>query len=139
MSRLYLDACSIIYLLEASSPFHRIVTEELLQHRVDPTAVLVTSRLSRLECRSKPLREKNTNLLATYEAFFAADRMLIAELTSDVIERATVLRARYGLKTPDALHLATAIIEKADSFLTGDTSLARCTEVPVKILAARTE
>jgi predicted nucleic acid-binding protein len=40
--------------------------------------------------------------------------------------RATELRAAHGLKTPDAIHLATAIEERADLFLTGDANLARC-------------
>lgn len=56
------------------------------------------------------------------------------EITAGVIEQATGLRARYGLKTPDAIHVATAIEEHADVFLTGDAALARCTEVNVEVL-----
>jgi predicted nucleic acid-binding protein len=51
-----------------------------------------------------------------------------------VLERATDLRARYGFKTPDAIHLATAIEEHVDLFLTGDTALARCREVQVEVI-----
>jgi len=60
----------------------------------------------------------------------------LVDITSEVIERATGLRAGYGFKTPDAIHLASAIEEKADIFLTGDESLVRCREVAVEILRA---
>jgi predicted nucleic acid-binding protein len=134
VSRLYLDTCCIIYLIEASSPFHGVVAARLRLHSADPTATLVTSRLSRLECRTKPLRMNDTSLLADYERFFAARRLVVAELSAVVVERATELRARYGFKTPDALHLATAVVERASTFLTGDGALARCSELRVEVV-----
>jgi uncharacterized protein len=82
VSRLYLDTCCIIYLIEASSPFHGVVAARLRLHNADPTATLVTSRLSRLECRTKPLRMNDTSLLADYERFFAARRLVVAELSA---------------------------------------------------------
>ena len=56
------------------------------------------------------------------------------EITAEIVASATTLRARYGFKTPDAIHLASAIGEKADVFLTGDSSLARCTDIAVEVL-----
>ena len=44
------------------------------------------------------------------------------------------LRARHNFKTPDAIHLATAIEEKADVFLTGDVTLARCSDIQVDLI-----
>jgi predicted nucleic acid-binding protein len=70
-------------------------------------------------------------LLAAYEAFFEWSAVTVAEVTSSVIERATDLRARYGLKTPDAIHMATAIDLHADLVLTGDRDLARCPGIKV--------
>ena len=51
-----------------------------------------------------------------------------------IIDLATELRVRYSFKTPDAIHLATAIEAKADRFLTGDHQLARCKELTVDAL-----
>lgn len=65
---------------------------------------------------------------------FTQGLIKVADITSSVIDRATELRARYGLKTFDAIHLAMAIEEHADLFLTGDTTLTRCTEVKVEVL-----
>lgn len=95
---------------------------------------LATSRLTRLECRSKPLSLGDLITLAQFDVFFAGIELIIVELTPSVVERATELRALYHLKTPDAIHCATALEVGASAFLTGDRSLIRCLEVPVEIL-----
>ncbi len=95
---------------------------------------LVTSRLSRLECRSKPLKAGQLATLAQFDVFFYGVEVVMPDVSAAVIERATELRAKYNLKTPDALHYATAINVGATVFLTGDRALSRCTEVPVEVL-----
>jgi len=134
MSRVYLDASTIIYLVEAESPFHAAATQSVARFRNDPESQLVTSRLSCLECRTKPIREADVDLVAKYDAFFRQRRLVVVEVTAAIIERATLLRARDRFKTPDAIHIATAIEEKADLFLTGDEDLKRCSELTVDIL-----
>jgi predicted nucleic acid-binding protein len=95
---------------------------------------LVTSRLTRLECRSKPLRAGHLATLAQFDVFFAGAELVLVKVGTAVVERATGLRARYNLKTPDALHYATAVEVGATVFLTGDRTLSRCSEVPVEVL-----
>ncbi len=51
-----------------------------------------------------------------------------------MVELATELRARHGFKTPDALHIATALDASADVFVTGDRALERCPGIQVSIL-----
>ncbi|MBK6536177.1 MAG: type II toxin-antitoxin system VapC family toxin [Deltaproteobacteria bacterium] len=128
VNRLYLDACAIIYLVEAVDPFHAHVARRLQLHGAGGESDVVTSLLSRLECRTRPLRDNDEKLIG---------RLVLSELSPGVIERATVLRARHGFKTPDALHLASAIEMGASVFLTGDRTLARCDEINVEIIEAR--
>lgn len=134
MKRLYLDASCIIYLTEGSSAFTTPTRERIIAHLNASTSRLVTSRLSRLECRVQPLREQNAAALADYDDFFGGERLDVIDVNAAVIERATDLRARYSFKTPDALHLATAIVQNADAVLTGDATWQRCTEIPVEII-----
>ena len=131
MSRAYLDACAIIYLIEGVRLVQQVVTAKLSQCHA---TALITARLSRLECRVLPFKNNDTALLSTYNSFFSAAGMSIGELTPDVIERATEIRVTYGFKTPDALHLASAIEEKADVFITGDSKLAKCMEIRVEVV-----
>lgn len=132
MASIYLDACCFIYLVEGE-PEWRTVVEQRLRN-LDPLSKLITSQLTRLECRTKPMREGNRALLERYEALFAADRVAVLDVSEHVIDRATDLRARYGFKTPDAIHLATAIEFSAAEFWTGDATLSRCTDIAVTLL-----
>ena len=136
VNRIYLDACSIIYLVEAASPFHSVIVERLSRIRAEPASRLITSRLSLLECRVNPLKRNDKQLLAAYDRFFAAERMLVIEISAEVVARAATLRALYGFKTPDAIHLASAIEAQVDLFLTGDSSLVKCPDLNVELLTS---
>jgi predicted nucleic acid-binding protein len=129
----YLDACCFIYLVEGHPSWRSVVEGRIRQ--LDPTARLVTSQLSRLECRTKPMRDDDKALLDRYDGLFAANRVAVFEVTAAIIDRATAIRARFGFKAPDAIHLATALDSGASALWTGDASLARCTDVTTVVLA----
>lgn len=130
---IYLDANVVIRLVEGDAAALAPLAARLAPSLGVPGS-LVTSRLTRLECRSKPLRTGDRATLSQYDVFFAGVELVMAELSPAVVERATELRARYNLKSPDALHYATAVEVGAAVFLTGDRGLARCSEVPVEVL-----
>jgi len=128
----YLDANCIIYAIEGASPLRETVLAKIAPG--GRATKLMTSRLSRLECRVKPMKDGNADLMKDYDLFFTSTDLRITEITAAVIETATELRAKYGLRTPDALHLATAIVESAEVFLTGDKQLTRCKEIRVDLV-----
>jgi predicted nucleic acid-binding protein len=132
--KLYLDANGIIYSIENVSPFRETVWAQIDLAEKSLDGLILTSRLSRLECRNAPLRKGQLDLLAIYDQFFTRRPVRVLEISAPIIERATELRARYNFRTPDAIHLASAIDSQADVFLTGDKDLMRCTEVAVTIL-----
>jgi len=132
--RLYLDANPIIYSIEGVPDF-RTSALAWIERAEAPDGAVITSRLSRLECRVRPLRDGNTELLARFEGFFAREGLELAEITAEVVETATALRAAHGFRPPDAIHLATALLAQADVFLTGDRNLARCPGLKVEVLA----
>jgi len=132
--RLYLDASSIIYSIEGVPEFRQATLRWIEQAEAAEAGALVTSRFSRLECRVKPLRDADADTLAHYEGFFARADLVLVEVSADVIEHATELRARYNVRSPDAIHLASAPREHADVFVTGDRQLRRCTEVKVEVV-----
>ena len=130
MVRVYLDAAPVIYAVEQVPGYGAAVDARLAAPGVAP----VTSGLTRLECRVKPLREGDGALLAGFDAFFA-DAAVVVALTREVIDRATELRARHGVRTPDALHLAAAVASGCDEFLTNDLRLAHVPGIPVEVVA----
>src|SRR5258708_3784388 len=81
----------------------------------------VLSDLVRLECRVGPLRQGDQATLARFDQFFAS--AFIGPLTSAIYDLATELRASHRFKTPDALHVAAAIIHGCEEFWTNDHRL----------------
>lgn len=59
----------------------------------------------------------------------------LVPVTADVAQTGARLRAEYGLRTPDALHLAPAIEAGADVFLTNDERLRRVSDVRVMLVS----
>jgi predicted nucleic acid-binding protein len=76
----------------------------------------------RLECLVKPLRGHDTALRASYNAQFA--RFEVQPMPPAVFDLAADLRATFNLKTPDALHAASAIQHGCDELWTNDQRLA---------------
>lgn len=121
--RIYFDACMAIYFVERSLPAcEQSIAAALLERRAR-RPVLCWTDLTRLECRVKPVREQDHELLASYEQFFSQPRALYLPITARDFELATELRARHRLKTPDALHLAAAITAGCEEFWTNDHRL----------------
>jgi len=75
-----------------------------------------------MECRVGALQLGDMELLGRYERLFAD--MSVLPMTPSIFDRAAELRARYRIKTPDALHLAAALEHGCDEFWTHDDRVA---------------
>ena len=131
--RIYPDVNVIIYHVERNpTGGHRATACFAAMNAAGDVPVI--SDLSRMECRVGPLRSGDMTLISEYDAFFAAPGIEVVGLTAAVCDRAAELRARYGFKTPDALHLAAAIVHGCDRFLTNDTRLNACTDIAIDVM-----
>lgn len=122
--RIYLDSCLVIYLIERNAEFFPSVENALLQSVEDEICI---SPLVQLECLIHPLRRGDHHLEGLYREFFEGVASL--SIPEEVFPKATLLRAHHFLKTPDALHLATAIHHGCDEFWTIDGRLERVAEI----------
>ena len=62
---------------------------------------------------------------------FQMPHLRVYPVDDRVAEEAARIRAVYKFKMPDAIHLATAITQRADVFLTNDYQLVTIKEIPV--------
>jgi predicted nucleic acid-binding protein len=51
-----------------------------------------------------------------------------------VADMAASLRAKYSLRTPDALQVGTAIVNRCEALLTNDNGLKRVSELSILVL-----
>lgn len=127
-----LDTSPLIYFIEFH-PMFGLVAREIF-HRVSiGTIVGYCSNLIRTETLTHPLRRGDHVQAEAYRALFLNLRMI--DVDGMIAERAADLRARYNLRTPDAIHIATAIVAGCDAFLTNDLALRRVTELRVLTLS----
>ena len=138
MNAVFLDASAIIYLLEGEPGIQRATRNVLTDLRSgDPEPAIVVSALSLLECRVHPIRTGDEARLERFDHFFANPGLAIVELDGNVIERATRLRARHGIRTPDALQAASALtLPENPAIVTGDKDFKKIPELNVHLIAA---
>lgn len=130
-SRLYLDANIIIYLQEGAPEIQEAVVT-VVSSAVSRGAVLVTSEISIVECLHGALKRKNNALAQSYRAFFADEKAIATTpVRAAILELAAEVGAEYGLKTIDAIHVASAMATGCDMFLTNDMRLRAPTDLVV--------
>ena len=129
----YLDSSSLIYSAERHEPYLGLITP-VWQEAERGQLQLVSSELALAEVLVRPVRERNETLVSRYREMFASSDVRLVPSSPRTWEDAARFRADYGLRTPDALHAATALQEQCDLFITNDTDFRRVTELPVVVL-----
>jgi uncharacterized protein len=119
--RVYFDSCVLIYLIEEHPIFAPFV-ETLLAKQ--PDIIFQVSGLTEMECLVIPLRNNNQFLIEKYHQWFERNDIIPNE--REVYQQAAQLRADHkSLKTPDAIHLATALHYGCDERWTNDDRLGK--------------
>jgi predicted nucleic acid-binding protein len=109
-----LDADVVIYASTIGHRFQQSIARLLAE--TDPGS-LYGSVLLLPEVLIKPTRLRTHERL---DVVAVLAQLQLIQVTEDIGRRAVQLGARYGLKTPDAVHLATAAAIEADRFLTNN-------------------
>lgn len=132
----FLDASALIYLVEGKAPFAAKVRKQLAALiQAEPGMRTAVSRLTWLECRTHPMKAGDVETLAMYDAFFARPDLICVELSANVVDLATAIRVRHGLKTPDALQAACCLqLGGEHVFLTGDVGFRRVAGLNTRIV-----
>jgi predicted nucleic acid-binding protein len=134
IKRLGIETSPFIYLVENHLTYIdrvRSVFDIVKQGQIQ----VITSSITLAEVLTMPLKMQNQQYVAAYRRMLLKSRNIkIKSVTTEIAERAATLRATYGLRTPDALHLATAIEHQCDAFLTNDKQLAKVKEISVHVL-----
>ncbi|HTJ13602.1 MAG TPA: type II toxin-antitoxin system VapC family toxin [Dinghuibacter sp.] len=125
----FLDTAPLIYFIEGHSDYQPVL-KSLFASNDHGDFTFITSSITLLEVLVKPIREGYAHLVGQYrEILLNAPGIEIYEIDTNIAIRAAELRAKYGLRTPDALQIATALEFSADYFLTNDTRLRVVSEI----------
>jgi predicted nucleic acid-binding protein len=124
----------LIYLVEKHPNYLNRMTF-ILRYVTNGPISAVGSTMILTEVLAQLLRMGRTELVKDYEDIIQNSvGFTLIPIDEQIAHRAAELRAKYGLKTPDALHVATALETHCDAFLTNDMGLKRVSEVQVLVL-----
>ncbi len=130
-----LDTSVFIYHLEKRAPFEAIVSK-LLSSIESGDSFGVFASIGVLELLVRPKKLGQASLVREYKELIATfPHLFLINLDEAIIEKSAELRAHYGIKTPDAIHIATAIVSGANFFVTNDRRLKKVKEMKIKLLS----
>ena len=132
---LFLDTSPLIYFIEGHTAYQRLLLN-LFSSIDEGDFSFITSTVTLLEVLVKPLKDNRQDIVNQYtDILTSANGIDIFDINIAVSKEAAKLRAKYSLRTPDAIQLSTAIIYGADFFLTNDIRLKLVSEVKVLVLS----
>src|SRR5205814_2536035 len=129
----YLDANSIIYSVE-KHPLFGPLLQPLWQAAQAKSIEVVSSDLVLMEALVGPLKSGDTALVTAYEQALQGTDMRLLPITQSILREAARLRATTKLKTPDAIHAATASDAACVLFITNDAGFRGIGSIPLVIL-----
>jgi predicted nucleic acid-binding protein len=95
----------------------------------------VYSAIGLIELLTGPKKQGNYELAAKYREMIAHfPNLQIEGINESVVDVASTLRATYGITTPDAIHIATAMDFGAKKFITNDKKLSKIKEIQIELL-----
>lgn len=131
---IYVETPIVIYTVEPH-PTYAPLLRPLWQAVQAQSVQVISSELILLEALVHPIRRNDSSLQAAYERLLlATPAVTLLPLTQDILREAARLRAEIpGLRTPDALHAATALLAGCALFLTNDIGFRRVPGLPLAL------
>ncbi len=110
------DSNILIYILEKNSEFF-------------DKAIAVFTEIEQVGgvCSSLVVTESLKGTIRSFSMLYPLHNHMIQIITLDIrtAELAGEIRMKYGLKTPDSIHIATALLSDANIFITNDHKLIK--------------
>jgi predicted nucleic acid-binding protein len=131
---IYIDSSILIYTVETHAQYWPILKSFWENARLK-SLTLITSELATLECLVAPFRNSDQKLVQAYMHIFNSAELRVVPLNRAILFEAAKLRAEIsGLRTPDAIHTATALASGCNAFLTNDNGFRRISKLDVVLL-----
>ena len=129
-----MDTAPIIYFIEKNPKYLGVLKPVFLE--IDTGRIeAITSTITLLEVLVHPFRTKNDILAEKYrDILLYSGGLTTFEIFHEVSEMSSKLRAKYSIRTPDAIQIAVGLLYRASKFLTNDSALKKVSDIDVLVL-----
>ncbi len=136
INKIFLDTAPVVYYVEGTSGFAP-VARQVFTLLGEGSFQAVVSPITLAECLVMPIRLGQVQPQQDFiDLLTNTNGILFVPIEACVSQKAAEVRVRYGLKLPDALQVAAALVSGCDGFLTNDAALQRVTELRILVLGA---
>ena len=130
----FLDTAPLIYFFEEHPDYFALMAE-LFEHVYTTNAQVITSIITYIELTTQPVKSGNLQLARKYRDYLTfAENITLFPLDLTIADQVVNLRAKYHLKTPDAIQLGTALASGADYVVTNDQGWKKAEELKVLLM-----
>ena len=121
--RVYFDTNIFIYVIEGSTEYQKII-DELTKSIIQKEFEAHTSYITLTEILPPLVKRGDNDIISgTIEFIRGKGFFHLSNASEEVCLQAGFLRGELGMKTPDAVHVATAINQGCSQFLTNDAGI----------------
>lgn len=132
--KLGIDTAPLIYFVERHAQFSPVV-RTVIERAEAGDLELISSTLTLTEALTLPFQQQADAIAETYRAILLGSSYTrIFAVDAEIAELAARLRAKYRIKTPDAIQIAVSIQAGCEAFLTNDRNLKRVHDLSVLAL-----
>lgn len=130
-----LDASVVIYHFERH-PSYIATTRSIFERIERGNDRAIFSVVGMIEVLTGPKQRGELKLAQHYQDLLERfPNLSIEPVYLSTVDVASDLRARYKLTTADAIHLAGAILNEAEQFITNDRALKKVKEIDVQLVS----
>ena len=132
--KICMDTAPFIYFIEKHPKYLGLVRPVFIE--IDGGQIeAITSTITLLEVLVHPFKTRNEMLAEKYrEILLHSEGLTTFEILHEISEMSSKLRARYSIKTPDAIQVSVRVLYGASKFLTNDPDLKTVDGIEVLVL-----
>lgn len=126
-----LDSAIFIYFIEKHPLYHPLVRPVF--SAIDQGQLqAVTSSLTLLETLVQPIRRSNRDMMSNYEHILKDSKGVdLIPIDLKLLRVAAQVRAMAQVKTPDALQIASGLVQGCSAFLTNDKGMPSLSSIRI--------
>lgn len=129
----YVDTSILIYTVEEASGYLEAL-KPLWRASRDKRITIATSELAITEVLTGPMKDNDEELLGAYEKVLIGADVHLIPIDKRILREAARVRSVTSLRTPDAIHAATALSAGCAAFITNDVAFRKVPNLPVQLL-----